>query len=370
MQIHAAVAMKPGADFEFMSVELDDPRDDEILVRVVAAGLCHTDIAYRDLETGLALPAVFGHEGAGIVERVGNAVTKVVPGDRVLMSFRSCGACPRCSDHDPSYCHQLAVMNFTGRRVDGSTAIRSSDGAEISSNFFGQSSFASHALTYERNVVKLPDGKPLASFAPLGCGVQTGAGAVMRSLACRAGSTLAVLGVGTVGLSAVMGGVVQGCSTIIAIDPMPERRKLAIDMGATHAIDPFAGNIVDAVRSIVPIGVDYLVDCSGVVSAVEAALGYLAPKGVIGLIGIPSKIDAAISLPIGLMLTYGFTVKGIIEGDSEPDTFLPELIQLHEEGRFPFDRLITTYPFAELNQAIADQHSGKAVKVVLRLLDE
>lgn len=367
MRVTAAIATQPRKDFEFVELDLDEPRSDEILVRIAAVGLCHTDIAYRDLETGLALPAVLGHEGAGIVEQIGSDVTAVAPGDHVLISFRSCGDCPRCCSHDPAYCHELPAMNFTGHRCDGSTALRGLDGAEVRSNFFGQSSFASHALTYERNVVKVSDDQPLSLYAPLGCGVQTGAGAVMRSLACSKGSTLVVLGAGTVGLSAVMGGVLQQCANIIAIDPLAQRRDLAIELGATHVIDPFEDDVASAVRVIAPRGADYVLDCSGVTSAIEAALGYLAPKGSLGLIGIPSKMDAAISVPIALALTFGLRVVGILEGDSEPGTFIPELIRHHEEGRFPLEKLVTTYPFDQLNEAIADQHAGKVVKVVLEM---
>ncbi|WP_341633841.1 NAD(P)-dependent alcohol dehydrogenase [Sphingomonas agri] len=366
MRMKAAVARHPGQNFSLETVELEEPRDDEILIRIEAAGVCHTDLVFRDMETGLALPAVLGHEGAGIVERVGARVTKVVEGDRVLITFRSCGECDRCREKLPAYCRQLPQLNFVGMRPDGSTTIRSDD-QPISSNFFGQSSFATHALAYERNVVRLDPGLSPVTYAPLGCGVQTGAGGIMRSLACSAGSSLVVIGGGTVGLSAILGAVIQGCNPIILIEPIAERRALAIELGATHVIDPMAADVPAAVVEIAPGGVDFVFDTSGIPAALESAFGYLGSHGAVGLVGVPSIAGATLSVPIAQAITFGFSVKGIIEGDSDPDEFIPELIRLHREGRFPFDRLITSFPFDKINEAIEDQHAGKCVKVVLEM---
>lgn len=364
MQITAAVAHGPEADFVIEQVELDTPREDEILVRVVGVGLCHTDLVARDGGFGFAYPAVFGHEGSGIVEEVGSAVTKVKKGDRVAITFRSCGTCPRCDRHDPSYCHTVPVLNFAGMRPDGSKSIRK-DGVEVTSNFFGQSSFASHALTYERNVVKVPDDLPLELVGPLGCGVQTGAGGIIRSLACEAGSTLLITGGGAVGLSAVMGAVIQNCATIIVVEPHAVRRGLALELGATHVIDPIASpDLASAVREIVPVGVDYAFDTTGRPDTLQAVMGCLGPHGTFGIVGVP---PAGTPVPGDLMsvITFGHIIKGIIEGDSDPDVFIPELFEHYRAGRLPFDKLIRTYPLDQINQAIADQHHGDCVKVVL-----
>jgi aryl-alcohol dehydrogenase len=364
MQITAAVARAREGDFRIETVELEDPRDDEVLVRIEAVGLCHTDLVFRDMETEVTLPAVLGHEGAGVVERVGANVAKVRPGDKVLLTFRSCGTCVRCAAEHSAYCRHLPELNFLGRRPDGSKAIRAGD-EPVSSHFFGQSSFATHALAYERNLVRIDPALESAIYAPLGCGVQTGAGAIMRSLACEAGSALVVIGAGTVGLSAVMAGAVRGCAEVIVIEPKAARRALALELGATHAIDPMAGDVAGQVRAIVPWGADYAFDTSGFVPALEAAFGYLASHGVIGLVGVPPAADAALPVPLVAAITFGFTVKGIIEGDSEPDSFIPELIDLHRQGRFPFDRLIQTYRLEDINRAARDQHEGRCVKVVL-----
>ncbi|CAN5359464.1 NAD(P)-dependent alcohol dehydrogenase [soil metagenome] len=364
MRIQAAIAKQRGGPFVLGGADLDEPRPDEILVRISAVGICHTDLAFKDQDLGLALPAVLGHEGAGTVEKVGSDVTKVSPGDRVLLSFRSCGHCPRCETHDPGYCHQLAGMNFTGRRPDGSTALRDGD-QEISSAFFGQSSFASHALAYERNVIKVADDAPLALYAPLGCGVQTGAGAILRSLECKPGRSLVVIGAGTVGLSAVMAARVAGLGPIIVIDPLEARRQAALSCGATDVLDSAADEVGAKVREIVPAGADYAFDTSGHPAAIEQAIGYLGPKGALGLVGVPKDISAVLPLSLALAVGAGLTVRGIIEGDSDPDVFIPDLIALHREGRFPLEQLVTVYPFEQINEAVTDQHHGRVVKAVL-----
>ena len=363
MKIQAAVAVGAGLPFEIKSVDLDDPRDDEILVRIVGVGVCHTDIVFRDAGV-IPAPAVLGHEGSGIGEKIGAAVTKVAPGDRVAITFRSCGACPRCHSGDPAYCYTMPMLNYVGMRPDGSKAIHE-HGEPIAGNFFGQSSFASHALTYERNVVKVPDDLPLELMGPLGCGIQTGAGGIMRSLACEAGSSVLIIGGGPVGLSAVMGAKIQKCGTVILVEPMAPRRALALDMGATHVIDPVAqSDLAAAVRAISAIGVDYAFDTTGIPAVQAAVMNALAPKGVFGIVGITAP---DVSLPgfVNTAMTFGHTVKGIIEGDSDPDVFLPELMDHYRRGELPFDRLIKTYPFAQINEAIAAQHRGECVKIVL-----
>jgi aryl-alcohol dehydrogenase len=365
MQIQAAIAKRPGADFEIEPLELSAPQHDEILVRIAAVGLCHTDLGVRDNPVGLALPAVLGHEGAGVVEAVGDSVVKVAPGDRVLISFRSCGVCPMCERGQPAYCRQLIAMNFGGARLDGGSSFV---GGGTASNFFGQSSFATHALTYERNLVKLPQDVPFSLAAPLACGVQTGAGSILRALDCRPGAAVAIIGGGTVGLSAVMAAKVRGCHPVILIEPMETRRALALQLGATHAIDPFAGEIAPMMRAIAPAGVDYVLEASGAAAAAQAAFGYMGTRGVLGLVGVPPS-GSQLHLPLDLAITFGFSVRGVIEGDSDPQSFIPELLALHRSGRLPFDRLITTFPFAQINAAVAEQKAGRVVKVVL-LLDE
>ena len=233
-------------------------------------------------------------------------------------------------------------------------------------NFFGQSSFASHAIATERNVVKVDDDLPLELLGMLGCGIQTGAGAVMKSMACRSGSSILVLGTGPVGLAAVMGAVVQGCAQIIVSEPHTARRQLAQELGATHVLDPAGGELGEQVRAIVPAGADYGFDTTGNVGVIAAALGCMAHRGVFGLVGVPHDFAATIALPLVPAMILGLTVRGITEGDSNPDEFIPELLALHREGRFPFDRLVDqTYPMSQLNDAVEAQLRGDVVKVVL-----
>lgn len=366
MQVTAAVARAPGADFTLETVELEDPRPDEVLVRVAAVGVCHTDLVAREGGMPFSMPAVLGHEGAGVVEKVGSAVTKVAPGDRVAMTFRSCGKCARCQSGDPAYCYMMPALNYIGMRPDGSKALKSGEEA-VSSNFFGQSSFASFALAYETNLIKLPADIPFEIAAPLGCGVQTGAGGVMLALGCEAGSSLLITGGGAVGLSAVMGAAIRKCGTIIVVEPHEVRRALATSLGATHVIDPAtAGDLAAAVRAILPTGVDYAFDTTGRSDVLTGIMGALAPKGVLGIVGIPAP-GSPLPGDLGTVLTFGQTVRGIIEGDSDPDVFLPELIEHWRAGRLPLEKLVKTHAFADINIAIAEQHHGDCVKVVLTL---
>lgn len=366
MEITAAVTRAPGADFEFAKLELEPPRADEIRVRIAAVGVCHTDLVAREGGMPMSLPAVFGHEGAGVVDAVGEAVTKVKPGDRVALTFRSCGQCARCKSGDPAYCYMMPALNYIGMRPDGTKALKEGETA-VSSNFFGQSSFATHALAYETNVVKLPDDMPFELAAPLGCGIQTGAGGVMIALGAPAGSSILITGGGAVGLAAVMGAAIQGCGTIIVLEPHAARRALAEELGATHVLDPAqAGDLAAAVRAILPTGVDYAFDTTGRSDVLAGIMGALAPKGVLGVVGIPAP-GSPLPGDLGNVLTFGQTVRGIIEGDSEPDVFLPQLVEAWRAGRLPLEKLVRTFPFAEINQAIAAQHHGDCVKVVLTL---
>ena len=326
-------------------------------------GVCHTDIVFKET-AAITPPVVLGHEGAGIVEKVGAAVRKVRPGDRVAITFRSCGHCTRCDRGDAADCETMPLLNYAGMRPDGSRTLRKGE-TPVGSNFFGQSSFATHALTYERNVVVVPDDLPLHLMGPLGCGVQTGAGGIMRSLACEPGSSLLITGGGPVGLSAVMGAKIRRCGTIVLVEPHAARRALALDFGATHVINPAeTPDLAAAVRAIVPVGVDYAFDTTGIPAVQSATLGALAPKGVYGIVGITPP-GTGLPGDVNTVMTYGLTVKGIIEGDSDPDVFLPELMAHFRRGELPFDRMITTFPFERINEAIAAQHHGECVKVVL-----
>ncbi|PYE12328.1 aryl-alcohol dehydrogenase [Williamsia limnetica] len=364
MKATAALLTEIGSDFTFADIDIEVPRAGEVAVQIAAAGLCHTDLAARDGVLPIGFPGVVGHEGAGTVLAVGEGVTKVAVGDRVCLTFNSCGTCVTCRNGRQSYCENFNERNYGGVREDGSSPL-TQNGEPVSGMFFGQSSFATIALANERNVVKIIADVPFEMLAPLGCGVQTGVGAVTRSLKAAKGSAIAITGAGSVGLSAVVGAVLQECATIIVIEPNGQRRALALELGATHAVDPAAGDTTAHIREIVARGVDYVVDTTGIPAVVESLIAATAVCGTVGLIGVPSDPAGTIGLNIIAALTIGLTVKGIIEGDSVPDEFIPELVDLYQAGRLPLDKLVTTFPRADINAAVKAQHAGDVVKPVL-----
>lgn len=363
METLAAVVREKGGRFEIETIRLDDPRADEVLVRIAGAGLCHTDLVVRDQYFPTPLPAVLGHEGSGIVEKVGAAVTRVAPGDHVVLSFASCGTCTNCLKGIPGYCIDLYGRNFSGGRTDGTSPCCDPAGARVSGYFFGQSSFGQHALANERNLVKIPSDVPLEIMGPLGCGVQTGAGAVMNALRPEAGSSIAVFGAGSVGLSAIMAARVVGCTQIIAIDLNHARLKLAKELGATHTIEA-SGDVVEAIRDVTGgEGVQYSLECTGLPQVVRQAVDALRLTGVCGTIGV-APLGTEFSLDMNAIL-FGRTVRGIIEGDSKPEIFIPQMIELWRQGRFPFDRLITQYSLSRIEEAAKASERGEVLKAVL-----
>lgn len=366
MKITAAIAREAAAPFRLEEIDLAEPQADEVIVRIVAVGICHSDIAARNQSLPIALPAVLGHEGAGVVEKVGSAVTKLAPGDKVVLTVAFCGECTNCQRGDVAYCEKGIALNYGGARPDGSATL-CCDGHPMTGHFFGQSSFASHAVANQRNAIKVHTDADLALAAPIGCGIQTGAGAVMRSLAAKSGRSIAVCGGGSVGLSAVMGAKLQGCDPIIVVEPVAERRTLALEIGATHAIDPAKGDLTAQIRAISARGVDYVVDTTAVVPVIEAAFASLAPHGAIALLGVPKNPEASFSVSLLQLLIAGATVKAVIEGDTDPETFIPELLAHAEAGRLPLAKLIRQYPFDQINQAVDDQLAGSVVKPVLIL---
>ena len=347
MRITAAVLRRPGEDPALEEVELDEPRDREVLVRLAATGVCHTDLVAISGAMGLPLPCVLGHEGAGVVERVGSAVTALAPGNHVVLSFDSCGECERCLDGRPAYCRRFHALNSSGLRLDGSTTL-----GDVHGSFMGQSSFATHALASERNAVRVRDDLPLERLGPLGCSVITGAGAVLNVLRPAPGSALAVFGLGSVGLSGVMAAVSAGCERVVGIDPEPRRRALASELGATDVLEP--GDDVPRV--------DAALDTVGTEAVIDVALRALRSPGVCATVGYrgprnPIVVDQG-------RLVFGRTLAGVIEGDADPQALIPALLDLHVAGRFPFDRLITE--FTSLPDALAAARGGEAIKPVVR----
>jgi aryl-alcohol dehydrogenase len=362
--ITAAVARQPRADLVIEELELDDLRANEVRVKLVATGVCHTDAIVRDQVYPTPLPAVLGHEGAGIVEAVGSAVTGLEPGDHVLLAAAYCGYCDRCRAGQMAYCENLFAADFGGRRDDGSTAL-SKNGEAISSHFFGQSSFATYANVIEESVVKIDADVPLEIVAPLGCGIQTGAGTVLNELKPSVNSTLVVLGTGAVGSGAIMAGRVASCEKVIAVDIHDSRLELARELGATHTINT---REVDLVEEILRItggkGADYIVDTTARPELLRQAADSLGLRGTLVLVGAAAP-GTEVSFEIGLSLVKGWTFKTVVQGSSVPQVFIPKLISLWRQGRFPMEKLMKNYSLDDINQGFADSASGVTIKPVV-----
>ncbi|MFT4307683.1 MAG: NAD(P)-dependent alcohol dehydrogenase [Microbacterium sp.] len=365
MKTLAAVVREADGPITLEELELDALRPTEVRVRMTATGVCHTDAVVREQIYPTPLPAVLGHEGAGIVDAVGDAVTSVVPGDHVVLSVNTCGVCRHCREGAGTYCASLYALNFGGTRLDGTTGLTDASGAAVSSHFFGQSSFATIATADERAVVKVPDDVPLELMGPLGCGIQTGAGAVMNVLDPEAGSSFAVFGAGAVGLSALLAAVAVGCGTIVAVDVNDERLALARELGATHTVNGRTEDAPTRIQEITGGGVDYALETSGVSAVLRQTVDSLGVRGTVGVVGAQAP-GTETPFETGLSITRGWSLRMIIEGDSVPQVFIPRLIELWRQGRFPFDRLVREYPFAEIEEAFAASARGEAIKPVLR----
>ena len=364
-EIKAAVVRKKGGPFQIETLTLEEPRQDEALIRIIATGMCHTDMVARDQLYTVPMPVVLGHEGAGVVERVGAHVKKIAPGDHVVLTYMWCGHCKPCLNGDLTYCANFYPLNFGGAREDKSTATHDAQGS-IHDHFFGQSSFGTFALAHERNVIKVPTNAPLELLGPLGCGIQTGAGAVMNSLKVRPGSSFAAFGGGAVGLSAVMAARVTGATTIIAADVVPSRLVLAKELGATHTVNSRETDPIEAVRKINGGGVDFTLESSGRPEVLRQAIDALAIRGTCGIVGAPA-LGTEASFDVNGVMTAGKRIIGIIEGDSVPDLFIPSLVELYQQGRFPFDKLVKFYSLDQINQAAEDSEKGITIKPIVRL---
>ncbi len=365
MKITAAVSRDPASAAPSLErLELEPPRPGEMRIRLVATGICHTDL-HEHPGRHAPHPIVLGHEGAGVVEELGEGVTGFAVGDHVILSGNSCGQCPSCKANRPTYCDLAMPLCFGAQRLDGSTSLSNAD-ETIHSHFFGQSSFATHCVVPQRTAVKMDKDLPLEKLGPLGCGVVTGAGGVIEALRVGYGDTLAVFGTGGVGLSAVMAAKLVGAKRIVAVDINRERLELARELGATDCIPADEDGVAEKVRAVTGRGVDFTFNTTTVPEVHSWALEALAMNGTAGFVAAPRGQWAP---QMFAMLAGGRQLRGILGGDAHPGLFLPQLAEYWRQGRFPFDRLLTFYPFAEIERAFADAHSGKAIKPVLLIGD-
>ncbi|KAL3450255.1 chaperonin 10-like protein [Aspergillus insuetus] len=366
----ALVVPAVGTDPGFAPVILDSVRDDELLVEIHATGICHTDIACIEGKLPAEFPCVLGHEGAGVVLQIGDGVQGIRQGDKVLLSYNFCSTCRQCRAGEPAYCENLVAQNFGGRRADGSRTMRlaGDEATHVFANFFGQSSLSRVALVNRASVVRVAPDTPLHMFAPLGCGVQTGAGAVLNTLNVQEGSSVAVFGVGAVGLSAIMAARLRNARIIIAVDLESSRLEMAHELGATHTlIGGSDGDVRQRIRDIcAPTnGAEFAVDCSGATQVIEVMLDSLAVRGRAASVGAPAPGKRA-GVDVFAHLTLGREYVGCHQGSSVAEEMIPYLVEQNKQGRFPLQKLITYYAVEDHQRAFDDVKNGRAVKAVLR----
>lgn len=364
----AAVFEKLFTPFTIADVEIDAPGPGEALVQIVATGVCHTDAITRDGDLPFPPPGVLGHEGAGVVAAVGDGVTNVAEGDKVVIGWPWCGQCRNCLEGQPRYCLSLGQLVVAGSRPDGTTALRRLDGSPLHSHYFGQSSFATYSICPASSLVPVAADAPVAILGPLACGIGTGAGAVLNALRPPVGSSVVVFGAGAVGLSAVMAARLTGATTIVAVDRLASRLRLARELGATETIEVAAGvDPVAAVHEICGGPADASLECTGVIDVVRQAADSVGMRGTCVLIG-GAPAGAGFSLD-HMSTLWGKRVIGVLGGEGRSASLIGALIELNKQGRFPYDKLITPFPLSSVNDALEASRAGDVVKPVLQMVD-
>ncbi|KAK5119074.1 hypothetical protein LTR62_000285 [Meristemomyces frigidus] len=356
------------------------PGEGELLVEMIATGVCHTDALIGDIPGGAApiafYPRVLGHEGSGYVKEVGKGVTVAQPGDPVLLSFAFCNSCAVCNAGHVSNCNDFNSLNFGGPYKDFTLAAKSdSPEAEkvVGGGFFGQSSFASLSIVRQCSVVNaknlVKNKHELELFAPLGCGIQTGSGTVINAAKAGPSDILLILGLGGVGLSAIMGAKVQGCRMIIGVDRVESRLNMAKELGATHTIDGSKlgdKTLVDAIKEIAEgLGPHIAIDTTGAPPLINAGVASIRNKGRYIQVG-SAPFDFKLEFNMFEFMVAGKTVSGAIEGEAYPPEFVPKMIGWYREGKFPVDKLVKFMPASEFEQALKEMHDGTTIKPILR----
>lgn len=358
MQIKAALLRGTNQPFEVTTLELDAPRDAEVRVRIAASGVCASDSHTRTGRIPSPMPAVLGHEGAGIVEEVGAGVTHVTPGDHVALSWMpNCGECRHCRSGRPVLCSEAAPALLAGTLLDGTVRLRTQDNEPVYHYSF-LSTFSSHVVVPAASAIKIDKNVPLTVASLMGCAVLTGFGAVVNRARVRPGSTVAIFGAGGVGLNAVMAAYLSGAEKVISIDPVENKRKAALEFGATHALDPNE-NLVSRIRDLTDgDGVDCAIDAVGAPGVLDRAYAITVPGGTIVCVGVPGPNDRP-SLPGPELVRQEKIVTGSLYGSSRPALDIPVLARLFASGRLPLDGLITrTYELEDINEAFDDLDKG------------
>ncbi len=364
MKVKAAIT-RATDKIEIEELELAAPKAGEVLIKMVACGVCHTDASAIKQFIPANLPMVMGHEGVGIVEQVGEGVNSLKAGDHVVMSYPSCGCCDKCFEGHPYACENSFSLFFGGAYSDGTRRLTDAKGNEISV-LFGQGGFSTYCVVEARNAVKVDPEVDLKALCSLGCGVQTGAGAVLCRMKPEPGTSIAVFGAGAVGMSAIMAAKIAGCDKIIAIDLVPSRLEMALEMGATHVIN--GKECADVPAKIKEIcdgkGVHYGLEAVGVPVLCQQMLASLRSEGLGVLVGVTGDKEVGV-LANAWLMDKSASFAGVVEGGANPQTFIPELVKFYKQGRLPIDKMTKYYKFEEINQAFEDSHSGAVIKPIL-----
>jgi alcohol dehydrogenase len=344
-------------------VELSAPRAGELLVRIEAAGVCHSDISVVDGSRVRPLPMALGHEAAGVVEEVGPGVKHVKAGDHVVLTFvPSCGSCAECSSGRPALCTPGALANGAGTLLHGGSLLTGQDGKPIH-HHLGISAFSRHAVVARESAVVIPKDVPLQTAALFGCAVLTGAGAVLNTAAVRPGQSVAIFGLGGVGLASVIGAVVANAWPIIAVDPVAAKRALALQLGATAVFAPEEAEA--GVKELTHGGAEVTFEAAGVPSVMEAAFRVTRRGGMTVAMGLPHP-TRTVSLPALNFAGMGQSLVGSYMGSAAPQRDIPRYISLWKAGRMPVDRLQSaSLPLDRINEAFEALAAGQAVRQVL-----
>jgi Zn-dependent alcohol dehydrogenase len=357
MKTIAAVLRAVNTPLVLEEVELGAPRAGELLLKIEAAGVCHSDLSVVDGSRIRPLPMALGHEAAGIVEELGAGVRDVRVGDRVVLAFvPSCGTCAECAGGRPSLCIAGALANGQGHLLHGPPLLRDASGAEIK-HHLGCSAFARHAVVARESATVVPSDVPGEIAALFGCAALTGVGAVLETARVRPGQSVAIFGLGGVGLAAVMGAALARAQPIFAIDPVASKRKLALELGATAAYSP---------EEFVGLSVDFAFEAAGSAAVLEAAFKSLKRGGTAVAIGLPHP-SKTLTLPALAFAGEGKALIGSYMGSASPQRDVPRYIALYKSGALPIDKLRTAeMPLSQINEAFASLARGEAVRQILR----
>ncbi len=365
MKAKAAILFEAGKRLDIREVDVENPRAGEVLIKMAAAGICHSDLHVMTGHLAAQLPAVLGHEGSGVVAGVGPGVTSVKPGDHVIPLWRlSCGVCEYCSEGRPAVCAEGLQIRMTGRLLDGTTRFKL-DGEEIK-HFAGVSSFSEYSVIPEKAVLKIPEDFPLDKAALLGCGVITGVGAAFNAARVKPGSSVAVIGCGGVGINVIQGAAIAGAEKIIAVDLLPKKLEFAKQFGATHTVNSKETNAVEAIRALTGgRGVDYAFEVIGLPATIRQAYDSLKKRGLAIIVGV-TPMTAEVSIPIMSMVFEERTLTGSIYGSARPLIDIPMLINLYKAGKLKLDELLTRrYPFSQINEAYEGLERGEGIRSVV-----